>query len=128
MTDKGTWRGIAIQESFEGPGLPPRTSLVRTRSRPLGGEEDQGPVHLQAIVVRDEDLEEVTDWASQNLRPGWYMHLVKGDKMRVVFHGHVFDLTKGNHERIEHVRRFGIETGIHPKQLHFEKLFDHPFA
>lgn len=128
MSDVATWRGIAIEESFTRPMVPPGVHHVSTRSGRLGGEEDKGEVRFHAITVNDGKLDSVTDWARRNLRPGWYMHLVKGKRMRIVFPDHVFDIIKDDHEGIERVRRFGIDAGVHPKQLPLEKLFEDPFA
>ena len=128
MSDNSKWRGIAIEESFTRATLPPRARKVSTRFGPLGGEESQGPVHLHAITVMEEDLDIVAGWARNNLRSGWYMHLVKGNRMLVIFRGHVFDLIRGDREAIERTRRFGIYSGVHPEQLPLEKLFGDPFA
>lgn len=128
MSKTEEWKGIAIDESFQCSTMPPAMRIVGSRSVRLAGEEDQGPVHFRAIIVKDEDISEVIHWARRTLRSGWYMHLVQGRQMRVVYQNRVFDVVADDPQSIERARQYGIQIGIHPRQLSLEKLFEDPFS
>lgn len=127
MDGPGVWRGVAIEESFEGSQLPPGVRVVGTRLARLETEEDRGQFRFHEVEVSDGDLAAVVDVACRTLRPSWYFHLVKGDDMKVLFRGRAFDLNRQNPTQIEAARRYGMERGIPAGQLPLEHLFDNPF-
>jgi hypothetical protein len=121
------WRGVAIREAFDTNHIPPDAHVVRSWVAHLEGDA-ANVVCFCAIDVTSTAVERVTQWASRRIRVGWYMHLVLGDRMRVIFRGRVMECNAGDPASIERVRQHGIATGIHVEQLELEKLFDDPFS
>jgi hypothetical protein len=101
--------------------------IVKEKVERLEGEEDLGEFHFYNIEVEEKDLPMAVQEATHSLRPSWYFHLVKGDQMKVMFRGKVFDVTSGDTSQLEAVKKYEMENGVHEEQIQLERLFDNPY-
>lgn len=124
---KNVWQGVLIEESLISNSLLDHIKIIATRLARLEGEEDKGDFHFHNVEVSDDNLELVLDLAQKNLKPSWYFHLVKQDRMKVVYPGKIFEITKGSRESFKAARNYGISLGILSDQLDFEDLIHRPF-
>jgi len=128
QTDLDVWKGVAIDGGFEDFTVMQHMRVVATKAGRLEGEEELGEFHFHSVEVRDEDVATVVQIACKTLRPTWYFHLVKGTRMKILFRGEAFDITKDDAAELEAAKRYGLENGVHEDQIQFEDFFDNPYG
>lgn len=122
------WRGIAIAESFIDGEVIAQCAVVKTITETLEGEAARGEFHFHNVEVAEGRIEDVVNMAMKTLKPGWYIHFVKDDRMFVAFSGKYFLIAKDDQESLEGVKKYALCSGIHPEQINgLEILFDNPF-
>jgi len=126
-TEAVPWRGIAIEEGFEGRSLFPNLTVIGTETQRLEGEDALGEFHFHKVEVTDIQLPALLKEAIRTLRPSWYFHLVQAGKMIVIFRGKSFEVVQGDACRLLEVKEYALAQGIHEDQLRLERLFENPY-
>lgn len=122
------WRGVLIEESFSNKSVFQYVRIVSTRSEALEGGKDRREFRLHNVEVAEAHLSQVLESGATTLKPkGWYFHLVKGDTMKVVFPGKVFQACRSDTRQLENIRLFGMSVGIPGVQMGFEAFFGNPY-
>lgn len=121
------YKGVLIEESLDDTSILSKITIVSTKTTALEGEENRGEFHFNNVEVSENVLNEVLDFISAHIQDGWYFHLVKDDEIIVVFHNKVMKAHKGNTDKIEKIKEYGISQGILKEQLEIESLIDNPW-
>jgi hypothetical protein len=108
------WHGWFIEQSFDDQSVYSRYPTVRMKS-----EEENWKEHV--VRIPDEDIEDVVMWVEAHLQPKWYAHMIKGDKMIVVYPHKTFRLHKD--DSFEAARAYGLTQNIPEDQLPSKSLF-----
>jgi hypothetical protein len=127
MADDTVWRGVFIEESLDDPSLLDEVTVVGSSAVRLEEEAERGEFTFKRVEVPDKAFGTVIARAAQAIKPAWYLHLVSGDQMKVVFRDRVFAVSRGDASALRAVVDYGVGQGIHPAQLDLARLFDHPF-
>lgn len=127
MCGDTVWRGVFIEESLDDPSLLDEVTVVGSSAVRLEEEAERGEFTFKRVEVPDEACGTVIARATQAIKPAWYLHLVSGDQMKVVFRDRVFSVSRGDTRALRAVADYGAGQGIHPAQLDIAPLFDHPF-
>lgn len=127
MINGDLWKGVFIEEGFEDLSALDYALIKQTDSWEFEGEVGRGKFHFHKIEVYGAKLDEFVKLAQQAIKDSWYLHLVKGDSMKVIFSEIVFNVSRGDKEQFNHIRKYAISEGIHPEQLDLERLLDNPF-
>jgi hypothetical protein len=128
MRDDTIWRGVIIEESLEDPSLLDDLAITGSSAAQLEEEAWLGEFKFVCVEVPDASVEVITALAAQVIKPVWYLHLVNGDQMKVIFRDKVFTLNRADVDALQAVVEYGIGQGIHPAQLDLGQLFDNPFG
>lgn len=127
MENNTVWKGILIEESLIGLHIIPEIKIIATRVTTLEAEVEKGVFHFHNVAVLPDDVEKVIEFVSQDIKDGWYFHLVRGDEMVVVFHNKIFKARAEKQEEVEQIRKYALAQGIIAEQLPLEKLFEDPY-
>lgn len=122
------WKGVLIEESLSDLSVLPNLNIISTRTTSLENEANRREFHFHSLEVSPNNLDEVVEFITSNIKDGWYFHLVNKEEMIVIFHNKVFNIHKNNQEEIDSARNYALSIGILREQLDLEKLFDNPFA
>lgn len=121
------WKGVIIRESLQDISVLNDVSIVNTRESRLESEEGRGTFHFHSIEVSEDKIVHVLESLKKSLKPNWYIHLVKGDDIQVIFSGTMMRAKRGNAKEFEAIKTYALSKGIHADQLPLEHLLDHPF-
>lgn len=110
-----SWHAWLIEQSLESQDIFSLFPTVKMKS-----EEEDWKEHV--VEVPGEKVDEAIEWLKKHLKPAWYAHLVRGDKLIVVYKDTSFLVRKG--ESFEETRRCGRDIGIPGDQLPDEGLFN----
>lgn len=124
--DSHDWRGVIIEESLSDLTLLNRVAIVATVKRSLEGDKDSS-LRFHKVEVSELRVETVIQMARATIKPGWYIHLVNANVMKVIFLGRVFEIHAGDINKFEEVRKYGMRHGIKEEQLGLEHLMVKPF-
>jgi hypothetical protein len=127
MVDKNVWRGVLIAEGLKNQAVLEYIHIIKTDFERLESEEGLGEFHFHKIEVDDILVDKVVEIATRDLKEGWYFHLVKDNKMKVMFTGKCLEVTKGNEAQFDNVKKYGLSLGIHEDQIQLERLIDNPY-
>ena len=108
------WYGWFIEQSFEDKFIFKELSTVKMKS-----EEENWKEHI--VELPDDKLEETLAWLTKKIKPTWYAHIVKGNKIIVIYRNKVFRLNQG--ESFKEIANYGRSVGIIEDQLPSENLF-----
>ncbi|WP_131786404.1 hypothetical protein [Protofrankia symbiont of Coriaria ruscifolia] len=129
MSDTTVWCGVLIEESLDGPALLEEVNVVGSSAVLLEEEAERGEVTFRRVEVPEASVDAVVAKAARSIKDAWYLHLVKGDQMKVVFRGKVFTLIRGDEDALRAAVAYGIRRhGIRRAQLGLARLFDQPFG
>ena len=123
-----TWKGVIIEESLEDKEILKLFRIVGTRESYLESEEYKGTLKFHNIEVDDVRKEQFVNKAASSIKQGWYIHIVKGDMMIVIFKGKFFEFSEHDVVKIEEAKQYGLQIGIVSEQMDFESLIKNPFG
>jgi hypothetical protein len=127
MNTVNVWKGVIIQEGLKDSSILEHVKIVKTDMERLEEEEGLGDFHFHKVEVNDQDLNTVVEMAMNGLRESWYMHLVNGERMKVIFSGKVFEVQKGDTNQFKKIKEYAISQGILEEQIEVERLIDNPY-
>lgn len=109
------WYGWVIEQSLDNQSLFDMVPTLRMKS-----EEEDWTEHI--IEVPEDKINDVINFLKQNLKSGWYTHLVKGKQMIVVYKDKDFRIKEGDDFAL--IREYGLSIGVPQEQLPDSGLFD----
>lgn len=120
-------RAIVIESSLT-RALPNdwQTRLLSRRAHRLDGLEEI--IVLEFRVDAADDGRAALDLAARLRAPGFYAHIIRGDRLIVVFPNTIFVLERGDSNMIDRCSTYGRSLAIPDSQMRFHRMFDvdHP--
>jgi len=106
-------RGVIIEESLEDPSLLKSTRIAKTEiGASLGW-------HLHTVEVQDKAFPAFVERAKRAIKPKWYMHFWKGNRITAIFQGKSFQFDYKDKKTWKEVLAYGRSLGIPEEQLNF---------
>lgn len=122
------WQGVAIEASFGDQSALGLMRVVSERKAELEDEAERGQFVMYEVEVEDADIDKVVAAAERAMRSSWYIHLVNGGEMKIVFRGCHFDVRRGDPASLQAARDYALSHGVNEHQLPVEGFFDDPFS
>lgn len=123
------WKGVLIAESLRSDrSIWDRVEVTGRSKGRLEGEGSRGELTFCNVEVSDEAVDSLLKDVAERLEsPGWYFHVERDRVIKVVYPGRVMEVREDAPESIRAAREYGIQIGIHPEQLRFERFMGNPF-
>jgi hypothetical protein len=90
----------------------------------MKSEQENWKEHI--VELPEDKLDMVTDFLKEHLGLAWYAHLIKGDQVRIIFKGKIFDAKES--ESFEEIENYGVSVGTPKEEIDVRSLFDHARA
>lgn len=123
------YKGVLIDQSVLDPkAILDNLKVVSSRTTTLEGESFRGEVTFHNIEVSEDSLWEVLSKVAEDIKaPGWYFHLVDGQRLYIVL-PRVILFAENNDNELNSIVEYAKSQGIHPDQLNIKQLFENPYV
>jgi len=113
------WRGVIVSESLKEPSQIDDFEVFRAKisKKDLDlGEGKQGRWHLYYVHATDSQIGGLL----RRVKPGWYCHFWRGNRLLVVFPGKRFEMLVNDKSTWKDAVEYGRSVGIPDEELDFQ--------
>lgn len=110
------WIGWIIEQSLDSQEIFDMFPTLKMKP----DAEDNWKEHI--VEVPEERNKEAVNWLKQHLLPSWYAHLVRDNKIIVIFNGRSFEVTQG--DSYKEIQDYGVSHGVSVEQVEVSGLFE----
>lgn len=111
---KDYWVAWVIEQSLDSLDIFDEYKTIQMKS-----ETDDWKEHI--LEIPGENLEDFIYWLKNNIKIGWYAHVLKNNEVWVIFRDKAFLISQGND--YSEIENYGISQGISKEQMDVEDLF-----